>query len=247
MTKIAKEEIDNLLDAKIIRPGTSPWGSPIHMVKKKQPGLTVDFRVLNAVIEHDCYPLPILHDFVNSLHGCKVFSLIDFKSPFHQIPMRPESVNKTCTVTPFGSFVWDYLPFGLRNSAQCFQKFIYQVTSDFDLVLVCLDEVLIFSPNHDTHLTHLRRLLERFSEYSLTINLDKCKFGVLSLDYLGHHIDATGIKPIADKVQAIVSFPKASNMRQFRRLIGMTAFFKKFIPNCFEIARPIFALLSKKC
>ena len=247
MTKIAKEEINKLLDAKIIRPGTSPWGSPIHIVKKKQPGkyrLTVDFRALNAVTEHDSYPLPILNDFVNSLHGCKIFSLIDFKSAFHQIPMHPDSVNKTCTITPFGSFVWDYLPFGLRNSAQCFQRFINQVTSDFGFVFVYLDDVLIFSPDHDTHSTHLRKLLERFSEYSLTINLDKCKFGVSSLNYLGHHIDATGIKPIADKVQAIVNFPKPSNMRQLRRLIGMIAFYKKFISNCSEITRPIFALLS---
>ena len=247
MTKIAKEEIDKLLDAKIIRPGTNPWGSPIHMVKKKQPGkyrLTVDFRALNAVTEPDSYPLPILNDFVNSLHGCKIFSLIDFKSAFYQIPMHPDSVNKTCTITPFGSFVWDHLPFGLRNSAQCFQRFINQVTSDFGFVFVYLDDVLIFSPDHDTHLTHLRKLLERFSEYSLTINLDKCKFGVSSLNYLGHHIDATGIKPIADKVQAIVNFPKPSNMRQLRRLIGMIAFYKKFIPNCSEITKPIFALLS---
>ena len=213
------------------------------MVKKKQPGkyrLTVDFRALNAVTEHDSYPLPILNDFVNSLHGCKIFSLIDFKSAFHQIPMHPDSVNKTCTITPFGSFVWDYLPFGLRNSAQCFQRFINRVTSDFDFVFVYLDDVLIFSPDHDTHLTHLRKLLERFSEYSLIINLDKCKFGVSSLNYLGHHIDATGIKPIADKVQAIVNFPKPLNMRQLRRLIGMIAFYKKFIPNCSEITRPNF-------
>ncbi len=70
MTNIAKEEIDKLLDAKIIRPGTSPWGSPIHKVKKKQPGkyrLAVDLRAINAVTEHDYYPLPILSDFVNSL------------------------------------------------------------------------------------------------------------------------------------------------------------------------------------
>ena len=75
MTKTAKEEIDKLLNAKIIPPGTSPWGSLIHMVKKKQPGkyrLTVDFRALNAVTKHDSYPLPILNDFVNSLHGCKI-------------------------------------------------------------------------------------------------------------------------------------------------------------------------------
>ena len=86
MTKIEKGKINKLMNAKIIRPGTSPWESPIHMVKKKQPGkycLTVNFRALNAVTEHDSYPLPILNDFVNSLNGCKVFFLIDLKNVFH--------------------------------------------------------------------------------------------------------------------------------------------------------------------
>ena len=79
--------------------------------------------------------------------------------------------------------------------------------------------------------------------YSLTINLDKCKLGVSSLKYLGHHIDATRKKPIADKVQAIMNFSKPYNRRQLQRLIDVIAFYKKFIFNCLEITRLIFALL----
>ena len=74
-----------MLEAKIIRRGTSPWGSPIHLVKKKQPGqyrLTIGFRALNTVTDHDSYPLPFLNDFTNSLHDCKIFSLIDFEKCF---------------------------------------------------------------------------------------------------------------------------------------------------------------------
>ena len=93
-----------------------------------------------------------------------------------------------------------------------------------------MDDVHIFSPDHGTHLIYLQRLQERFSEYSLASTLDKCKFSVSSLVYLGHHIDATGIKPIAGKVQAIVSFPKPSNIRQLRRLIDMIAFTKSLFP-----------------
>ena len=162
-----------------------------------------------------CRARLLLNNFVNSLHGCKVFSLNDFINTFHQISLHSDSVSKTCTITSFCSFVWDYLPFGLRNSAECFQRFLNQVTSDFGfLFLVYLDDVLIFSPDYDTHLINLQRLLERFSEYSLTINLDKCKFGISSLDYIGHHIDAIRIKPIVDRVQAIASFPKPYNIRQ---------------------------------
>ena len=136
MMVVAKREIDRLLEAKIIRPGTSPWGSPIHLVKKKQPGqyrLTVDFRSLNSVTEHDSYSLPYLSDFTHSLHGSKISSLIDLKNAFYQVPMHPNSVAKTCTITPFGSFVWEYLLFGLRNLAQCFQRHINNITGTSDL------------------------------------------------------------------------------------------------------------------
>ena len=85
---------------------------------------------------------------------------------------------------------------------------------------------------------------ERFSEYSLTINLQKCKFVVTSIDYLGHHIDSSGYTPLREKLTAIHNFPKPSNMRQLRRFVGIIAFSKKFIPKCAEIMRPIYALLS---
>ena len=145
----------------------------------------------------------MINDFTNSLHGRKIFSLIDLKNTFHQIPMHPNSVAKTCTVTPFGSFVWDYLPFGLRNSAQCFQRHINHITSDLNFVFVYLDDMQVFSPDEETHLLHLRKLFELFSEYSLTINLQKCKFGVTSIDYLGHHIDSSGITLLSEKLTAI--------------------------------------------
>ena len=146
--------------------------------------------------------------------------------------MHPNSVAKTCTVTPFGSFVWDYLPFGLRNSAQCFLRHINHVISDLDFVFVYLEDVLVFSPEEETHLLHLRKLFERFSEYSLTINLQKCKLGVTSIDYIGHHIDSSGITPLSEKLTAIQNFLKPSNMRRLRRFVGMIAFYKKFIPKC---------------
>ena len=181
--------------------------------------------------------MPYLNDFTNSLHGSKIFSLIDLKNAFHQVPMHPNSVAKTCTVTPFGSFGWDYLAFGLRNSAKCFQRHINHITSD-------LEDVLVFSPDEETHVLHLRKLFERFSEYSLTINFKKCKFGVTSIDYLSHHIDSSGITPLSEKLTAIQNFPKSSNMRQLRCFVDMIAFYKKIIPKCAEIMRPIFALLS---
>ena len=83
------------------------------------------------------------------------------------------------------------------------------MTSDLDFVFVYLDDMLVLSPGG-------RNLLKRFSEYSLTINPQKCKFGVASIDYLGHHIDSFGITPLREKLTAVQNFPKPSNKRQLK-------------------------------
>ena len=124
MLEIAKKVIDRLLEAQIIQRETV-LGFCRFILCKKQPGqcrLTVDFRASHAVTEHNPHSLTYLSDFTNSLHGCKIFSLIDLKKAFHQVPTHPNSVAKICTVTPFGFFLSNYLQFGLSNSAQCLES-----------------------------------------------------------------------------------------------------------------------------
>ena len=103
MLEVAKKEIDRLLEAKTIQCETSPWDLPIHLAKKKatwSKSFNGRFSALNAITEHNSYPLSYLNDFTNLLHGCKIISLTDFKNAFHHVPINPNSVTKACTVTP---------------------------------------------------------------------------------------------------------------------------------------------------
>jgi hypothetical protein len=83
-----------------------------------------DYRRLNLATTHDRYPLPSILDLSNKLHGCKFFSCIDFVKSYHQIPMAAQDMDKTAIITPFGLFEYLFMPFGLRNAAQTFQRFM---------------------------------------------------------------------------------------------------------------------------
>ena len=122
--RIAKAEFRALEKAGIVRRSNSPWSSPLHMVPKQDGSWRPcgDYRRLNLATIHDRYPLPSLQDLSTKLHGCKFFSVIDLVKGYHQVPMDPADIPKTAILTPFGLFEYLFMPFGLMNAAQRFQR-----------------------------------------------------------------------------------------------------------------------------
>ena len=115
--------------AGIVRRSTSPWSSPLHMVKKKDGSWRPcgNYRRLNNVTVPDRYPLPNIADFSSQLSGSKVFSKLDLQKGYYQVPMALDDIMKTAIITPFGMFEFLRLPFGLRNGGQTFQRLMDQV------------------------------------------------------------------------------------------------------------------------
>jgi cleavage and polyadenylation specificity factor subunit 1 len=129
-------------------------------------------------------------DFTEKLAGCVVFSKVDLRKGYHQIPMNEEDIQKTAIITPFGLFEFLRMTFGLRNAGNIFQRQMDRILSSLDFVFAYLDDVIVASRSDTEHLLHLCLLFQRLQDAGLVINREKCVFGVAAVEFLGHHVSA---------------------------------------------------------
>ena len=156
-------QLKDMQRAGVIRPSTSPWSSPVVMVRKKDgtQRFCVDYRALNAVTRADTFPLPRIDDLLDQLGNSRFFTTLDLASGYWQIRLSPNSREKTAFSVPQGLFEFQVMPFGLTNAPAVFQRLMERVLAGLnpeqgpDFVKVYIDDVLVFSPTLTDHLHHL--------------------------------------------------------------------------------------------
>lgn len=245
--KPVKSDFEKMCEQGICKRTDSPWSSPIHVVPKKNSTewrACGDYRRLNAITEPDKYPVPHLQDFNQRIGSSKVFSTIDLVRAYNQIPVFKDDIPKTAVTTPFGNFVFLRMPFGLRNAAQTFQRFMDEICKGLDFVFVYIDDIMIFSRDEAEHMQHLEILFRRLHENGIVINASKSNFLKSEVDFLGFHVSPQGIRPLPEKVKAITDFPKPNDAKQLLRFLGCVNFYRLLIPHAAAIQKPLYEMIE---
>lgn len=249
LQKHVYEELDEMLEKGIVEPSKSPWSSPIVMVRKPDGKyrFCVDYRKLNKVTARDAYPLPFISSTLDKLRDARYLSSLDIKSAYWQVPMAPES--KACTaftVPGRGLFQFRRMPFGLHNAPATWQRLIDRVLSHMEqYVFVYLDDIVIVTQTFNKHLEVLKEVFDRLHEAGLTVRRDKCHFCRPELKFLGYVVNYSGLHCDPEKVTAILDIPSPTNVKEVRRFLGITSWYRRFIPNCSSLLAPISQLLKK--
>lgn len=247
--KIVRDIVTDLLDNGIIRESSSPYSSPILLVKKKngEQRMCIDYRALNAKTTKDRFPLPRIDDCLEKLKGCNFFTSLDLASGYYQIPMEEASVHKTAFITPDGHYEYLRMPFGLANAPAVFQRTINKVLGNlrYGSALAYMDDILVPSIDFASGLASLREVLISLKEAGLTLRLKKCCFFMEKVDYLGHEISSEGVQPGSRKTDAVSNFPTPTNVHTVRQFLGLASYFRKYINGFATIARPLTSLTKK--
>jgi hypothetical protein len=219
--------VEELLEQGLIRPSASPYGSPILFVRKKEGTfrMVIDYRQINNLTIKDKYPLPRIDDLLDKLQGATYFSSFDLLSGYHQVRLNESDIPKTAFRTPFGSYEFLVLPFGLTNAPSTFQRLMNTIFHDFvreGFVVIYLDDLLVYSKTESLHMMHLKRVLQRLREHDLYAKLAKCNFFTSELKYLGHLVGKDGLKPDPDKVEVVKNWPTPTSVQQVRQFLGLS-------------------------
>ncbi|XP_075504361.1 uncharacterized protein LOC142541784 [Primulina tabacum] len=230
--KELKEQLQELLDKKQVRPSVSPWGALVLFVKKKVGSmrLCIDYRELSKITIKNRYPLPRIEDLLDQLKGATVFSKLDLRTGYHQLKVRVEDIPKTAFRTRYEHYEFTVMPFGLTNAPAAFMDLMNRVFKPFldRFIVVFIDDILVYSSNEKEHEEHLRLTLQTLREKELYAKFKK-----------------SGVSVDPKKVEVITEWPKPKNVTDIRSFLGLAGYYRKFVEGFSSIAIPLTKLTQK--
>ena len=241
-------ELQKLFDAGIIEQvDASPWVSNLVVARKKSGGLRpcIDLRQVNKAVIPDKFPLPTVEELSAKFYGSTVFSKLDLRQGYLQVPLHPDSRNLTAFVTHMGVFRYTRMPFGLSSAPSFFQKIMVTIFAAVPEVVVYLDDIVVHGETLASHDERLSRVLDILSSHNLTVNEEKCNCAASAIVFVGFRLTSDGLSPLHSNVDAVLCLPEPSCPAQLSSFLGMTAYYLRFLPHYSETTAPLRALLKK--
>jgi len=219
----------------------------VFFIKKKDGSLQLvqDYHALNTVTVKNRYPLPLISELISQLHGARYFTKLDVRWGFNNIRIKPGDEWKAAFRTNRGLFEPLVMFFGMTNSPATFQTMmndIFRTLIAKGIVVVYLNDILIFTKTEEEHERAVRRVLEVLAEHRLFLHPEKCEFHRKQIEYLGLVISENKVEMDPVKVTGVRNWPTLENQTDVQAFIGFVNFYRYFIWDFTTIARPLFDL-----
>eukprot|EP01071_Lankesteria_metandrocarpae_P012034 Lankesteria_metandrocarpae@DN5486_c0_g2_i3.p1 len=254
LTPAMREELEaqvlSMLKAGVLRPSKSAWGSVPVFVKKKDGGwrMAIDYRGVNKRLKSDAYPIPLVWDNLQTVVGYKYYTCLDGHWGFWNVPLAERSREVTAVLTPFGSYEFTVLPFGIKNSPSEFQRAMDLILGDlyYRGVLCYIDDIVIYSSSWEQHLQLLDEVLKRCVEAGLFLKVSKSHIAKEKVPLLGFVVGSDGIQMCDKKVEAVRKARAPTNKKELMSFLGAASYLRRFIPFFSTISKPLSDLCKEK-
>ena len=219
--------------------------------------LCIDFRKVNELQQKvltdrkargqiSILPLPKIDEMYAKLKGAKVFSTKDLRSGYHHIALSKDSRAKTAFVMPFGKYKFLMVLFGLAQAPAYFQLLMNKVLEGLSFAMTYLDDIIISSNSEEEHLLHLEEVFCQLRKAGLKMKQSECDFFKSQIHYLGHLISEDGTSPLLDKLDSIKNMLVPKCVKEIKQFLGLTGYYRKFVPTFADISRPLTRLTKKE-
>jgi len=240
------QEVTKLLENGIIEYSTSPWRAQVVVAKdpsnRHKKRLCIDYsQTVNQYTELDAYPLPRIDDMINNLAQYKIFSTFDLKSAYHQVQIKETDRKYTGFEANGRLYQFCRIPFGVTNGVAVFQRAMDKFVEDEGLkdTFPYLDNITVAGRDQEEHDRNVQKFRDAVKRRNLTLNESKSIESKTSINLLGYCIGNGVIAPDEERLRPLKEFPPPENIKALRRVVGMFAYYAKWIPNFSDKIRPL--------
>ena len=257
---IIDSDVVKMVKEGVIVPSKSAYASNLLLVRKPDPSseggvknrVCASFVRLNTHTEKDSYPLPGIQYIYDKIGRSKWFTTMDLLSGFWQVMIKPEHRHKTAFITMRGLYEFVVMPFDLCNAPATFQRLMDAVILPEyrHFIETHIDDVMTHSMTYGERINHLDVLFKQLKQHKLVVKLSKCKFAQLEVKFLGHIISQNKMKTNPEAVEAVKKWQRPIGtgkkaVTAIRGFLGTVNWYRKFIPKCADLQRPLIHLTKK--